>query len=233
MNVAILFSGGKDSINAVRLAKEKGWNIKYLLSVKPNRTDCYLFHFATVEFTREISKILGYNHILADCDVADPIKEAEIVKNVIIKNPVDAVVLGGIGLQETQLKSIRDVLFPLGVEVFASHKGEDHESLMRGMLKDGYEIVITQVASDGMKQWLGKTLTKDNFDDLKRDSIKYGFHIGFEGGYADTLVVDGPIFEKRFNALEMEKVMESENSGHVIIKNYMIKEKRTKILPVF
>ena len=96
MNVAILFSGGKDSINAIRLAKEKGWNIKYLLSVKPNRTDCYLFHFATVEFTKEISKILGYNHILVECDVADPIKEAEIIKNIVAKNHVDSVVLGGI-----------------------------------------------------------------------------------------------------------------------------------------
>ena len=110
MNIAILFSGGKDSINAVKLAKQKGWNIKYLLSVKPNRTDCDLFHFATVEHTKEIAKILGYNHILVDCDVADPQKEAEIVKNIIAKNPVDAVVLGGIGLQETQLKVIRDNL---------------------------------------------------------------------------------------------------------------------------
>ena len=62
MNIAILFSGGKDSVNAIQLAKQKNWNIKYLLSVKPTRTDCYLFHFATVEHTKEIAKILGYNY---------------------------------------------------------------------------------------------------------------------------------------------------------------------------
>tara|TARA_B100000315_G_scaffold136852_1_gene126090 strand:- start:12317 stop:13021 length:705 start_codon:yes stop_codon:yes gene_type:complete len=232
MNIAILFSGGKDSINAVQLAKQKGWNIKYLLSVKPSRTDCYLFHFATVEHTKEIAKILGYSHILVDCDVADPQKEADIVKEVVTKNPVDAVVLGGIGLQETQLKVIRDTLFPLGIEVFASHKDENHESLMRKLIKDNYEIIITQVASDGMSKWLGKKLTKDNFEELKKDSIKYGFHVGFEGGYADTFVVDGPIFKKRFEVLDTEKVMDTEESGYVIIKDYIIKDKKSRITQI-
>jgi len=232
MNIAILFSGGKDSVNAIQLAKQKNWNIKYLLSVKPTRTDCYLFHFATVEHTKEIAKILGYNHILVNCDVADPKKEAEIVKEVVAKNPVDAVVLGGIGLQETQLKVIREVLFPLGVEVFASHKDEDHESLVRNMIKEGYEIMITQVASDGMNKWLGKTLTKDNFDELKKDSLKYGFHIGFEGGYADSFVVDGPIFSKRFDVMDSKRVMESEDSGHIIINDYLIKDKKKKLTTI-
>ena len=59
MDVAILYSGGKDSTYAIEYALEKKWNIKYLLSVKPNRTDCYLFHFATVELTRNISEFLG------------------------------------------------------------------------------------------------------------------------------------------------------------------------------
>ncbi len=233
MNIAILFSGGKDSINAIKLAKQKGWDIKYLLSVKPNRTDCYLFHFATVEYTKEIAKILGYNHILVNCDIANPQKEAEIIKDIIAKNPVDAVVLGGIGLQETQIKVLRDTLFPLGVEVFASHKDEDHENLIRKMINQGYEIIITQIASDGMKEWLGKTLTRDNFDELKKDSIKYGFHIGFEGGYADTFVIDGPIFDKRLEILNFEKVMESENNGYIKIKDYIVREKKSKILPIF
>tara|TARA_Y100000310_G_scaffold343159_1_gene449545 strand:- start:59198 stop:59905 length:708 start_codon:yes stop_codon:yes gene_type:complete len=232
MNIGILYSGGKDSTHAIELAKKKGWNIKYLLSVKPTRRDCFLFHFATVEHTKELSNILGYKHILINCDVADPKQEANLVKEVVEKNPVDAIVLGGIGLQETQLKSIREALFPLGIEVFASHKGEDHETLMKDLVNRGYEIMITQIASDGMNKWLGEKITKDNFNELKKDSIKYGFHIGFEGGYADTFVVDGPIFNKKFDILNFDKITDSETTGYVEIKNFIIREKE-KIVKSF
>jgi len=201
MKVAIMYSGGKDSTFAIDHAMEKGWDIRYLISIKPTRTDCYLFHYATVEHTKELAKILKIPHILEKCSVADPQKEAEIVKRIVEKkqkaDPVNAVVLGGTGLQETQLRSIREALRPLGIEVFASHAGEEHDLVIEQMLNKGYEIMITQVASDGLMSWLGRKLTKENFDELRRDSVMYKFHIGFEGGYADTLVLDGPIFDKK------------------------------------
>src|SRR3989339_1982890 len=83
MDVAILYSGGKDSTFAIQHAMEKGWSIKYLVSVKPTRKDCYLFHYATVEHTKDLAKILGIHHILEKCSVADPIKEAQIVKGIV------------------------------------------------------------------------------------------------------------------------------------------------------
>ncbi len=229
MDVAVLYSGGKDSTFAVQHAIEKGWNIKYLISVKPTRKDCYLFHFATVEQTRDLSKILQIPHIYVKCKVADPVKEALIVKDVVENNQkemkVDAVVLGGTGLQETQLKSIQSALRPLKVEAFASHSGEDHDLVMEKMLNNGYEILITQIASDGLKEWLGKRITKDNFAQLKKDSAKYGFHIGFEGGYADTLVTDCPLFSKKLILEDMSVVFEDDYCGHVVINKYRIEDK--------
>ena len=64
MDVAILFSGGKDSTLAIEYAKKEGYNIKYLLSVKPSRRDCYLFHYATVEHTPALADAMGLKHIL-------------------------------------------------------------------------------------------------------------------------------------------------------------------------
>ena len=123
MDVAILYSGGKDSTFAIQHAIDKGWNIKYLISVKPTRKDCFLFHYATVEQTKEFAKQLNIPHFYASCRVADPIKESDIVKKVVESNQkkmkVDAVVLGGTGLQETQLKSIQNALRPFSIDVFA------------------------------------------------------------------------------------------------------------------
>ena len=229
MDVAILYSGGKDSTFAIQHAKDKGWNIRYLISVKPTRKDCFLFHFATVEHTKEFAKMLDIPHFYVSCSVADPVKEADIVRKVVEDNQgkmkVDSVVLGGTGLQETQLKSIQNALRPLNIDVFAAHAGEDHDLIVQQMLENGYEIMITQIASDGLKNWLGKKITKENFAQLKKDSIKYGFHIGFEGGYADTLVTSCPLFNKQMAVDEMSTVFEDNYCGHVEINKYRMEDK--------
>lgn len=222
MKVAILYSGGKDSTYAIEYAKSRGWDIQYLLSVKPNRKDCFLFHFATVENTKYQAEILGTKHILVKCNVADPKKEANIVKEVVEKNPVDAVILGGVGLQVTQLKSVQEALLPLGTEVFAAHAGLDHDKMMEEMLDKGYKFMITQVASDGLIDWLGREITVDNFEELKRAAFDYGFHIGFEGGYADTFVLDGPIFDKRIEVMESEKIVDDDYCGHIVFKKLKV-----------
>jgi len=228
-----MYSGGKDSTFAIDHALEKGWDIRYLISIKPNRKDCYLFHYATVEHTKDLAKILKIPHVLEKCKVADPEKEAAIVRKIVEKRQktdhVNAVVLGGTGLQETQLRSIQDVLRPLGIEVFAAHAGEEHDEVIQRMLDKGYEIMITQVASDGLMHWLGKTLNKKNFEDLKVDSVAFKFHIGFEGGYADTLVLDGPIFDKKLQVDKFDKVIEDEYCGHVKIKKLKMVDKEVKV----
>lgn len=225
MKVAILYSGGKDSNFAIDLAKEKGWDIKYLLSVKPNRTDCYLFHFATVENTVEQAKLLGLKHILVSCDVADPVKEANIVKEVVEKNLVDAVILGGTGLQETQINSIKAALSPLGVEAFAAHDGLDQNEIMKEIVNKGYEFMITQVAADGMMKWLGVKISKDNIQELFKDGEKYGFHISGDGGYWDSFVYSSPLFNgKNIEIEDSEKVVKDEYCGYMVFNKLRISE---------
>lgn len=229
MNVAILYSGGKDSNYAVDYAKSKGWNIQYLLSVKPSRKDCYLFHYATVEHTPQQAELLGLQHFLLGCDVADPEKEADIVKSFVRSHqedfPVEAVILGGTGLQMTQLKAVQQALRPLNVEVFAAHAGLDHEAVFKEMIDKGYEIMLTQVASEGLAGWLGKKITKDNFAQLEADSKKFGFHIGFEGGYGDTFVCNSPLFSKKLVVKDAHNVMDDSYCGHVEFKELAVADK--------
>jgi uncharacterized protein (TIGR00290 family) len=219
MKVAILYSGGKDSTFAIDLAKSKGWDIRYLLSVKPTRTDCYLFHYATVEHTQHFAQMLGVRRVLKACDVADPALEAEIVKKAVLsEEPVDAVVLGGIGLQETQLRSIQKALLPHGIEVFAAHAGDDHVAVMKQMIAKGYKFMISQVAADGLDEhWLGRVLQSEkDVDALVACADRYGFHAGGEGGHYDTFTIDGPLFTHALDVKILEKRMETACSGHLI-----------------
>lgn len=228
MKVAVMFSGGKDSTYAIDYAMSKGWEISYLLSVKPTRTDCFLFHFATVEHTPILAKMLNIKHHLISCDVADAEKEAALVRDFVLKQPkVDAVILGGTGLQLTQIKSIQKALLPAGIEVFAAHAGLEHDDVMREMLKKGYKFMITQIASDGLgEKDLGLVLTPENIDDFFKRARKYGFHPGGEGGYFDSFVIEAPILPNRIEIQKSHKVIESSNQGHLVIE-------KLAILPVF
>ncbi len=230
MKVAVLYSGGKDSNYAVEYALKKGWEIKYLLSVKPTRTDCYLFHFATVEHTPMQAEALGLKHILVRCSVADPVQEALVVREVVEGNRVDAVLLGGTGLQQTQIKSIQNALLPLGIEVFAAHAGEDHDLVVKTLIAKGYDIRISQIATEGLSEkWLGRQIDKDSFAELQKLSQQFGFHIGGEGGYYDTFVCDGPMFRKRIIIEDAENFMEGRYSGHMIAKRLRLVDKRMKV----
>ncbi|HLD06378.1 MAG TPA: hypothetical protein VJC16_02485 [Candidatus Nanoarchaeia archaeon] len=226
MRVAILYSGGKDSTYALAYAKERGWDIRYLLSVKPVRTDCFLFHFATVEHTPAIAAMLGIPHHLISCDVADPVLEAGLLKRKVMQlERVDALLLGGTGLQATQLRSIQEALRPMGIEVFAAHAGQDHEAVVEDMLQKGYRIMITQIASDGLtSDDLGRELTPESFPAFRSRSRKFGFHIGGEGGYYDTLVIDAPFFPRAFQVTAMKRSMEGEHAGHAILSGRIVEK---------
>ena len=86
----------------------------------------------------------------------------------------------------------------------------------------------TQIASEGLKDWLGKKITKENFAQLKKDSVRYGFHIGFEGGYADTLVTDCPLFTQRLVIEDMSIIYEDDYCGHAVINRYRMEDKVKK-----
>lgn len=224
--VAVLYSGGKDSNYAVQMCKERGWQVAYLLSVKPSRKDCYLFHYATVEHTPLQAQALGLKHILVECDVADPVAEAEIVMKVVEQHPVDAVVLGGTGLQVTQIKAVQKALLPLGVEVFPSHGGHDHNDLLLDMIHKGYKIMITQIASDGLgREWVGKILTKWNLDEFFLRSLCYGFPAGGDGGYYETFVLDMPYFTRKIEVPALTIHMESPLIGYVVFDRAVLGEK--------
>ena len=219
MKVGIMFSGGKDSTFAIDYCLSRGWSVEWLLSVKPNRTDCFLFHFATVEHTPVLAEQMGFKHRLISCSVADPEQEAALVKKEVETLPkVDAVVLGGVGLQETQLRSIQTALRPMNIEVFAAHAGQEHDKVMLEMLNKGYKFMITQIASDGLgEKQLGTILSPDTIQEFFSRSKKFGFHVGGEGGYYDTLTIDGPIFKNKIEILASHSVMETSFSGHLVV----------------
>jgi uncharacterized protein (TIGR00290 family) len=134
---------------------------------------------------------------------------------------IDALLLGGIGLQKTQIKAIEKVARKYKIKVIVPHRGMDHFKLIKEAIIAGFDIRITSIASDGLgPEWLGRKLDSKTLDQLRKLSERYGFHIGGEGGYYDTFVFDGPIFKKRIEIINSSKIWDTRTqSGYLIVKD--------------
>ncbi len=61
---------------------------------------------------------------------------------------------------------------------------------------------------------------------MEKLSEKYKFNLSFEGGEAETLVLDSKIHKKEIIIKDFEKIWDNKtNSGYVEIKNYVLKNK--------
>lgn len=221
MKVAILYSGGKDSTMALQYALQQGWRVEALISVKPKDTEAYLWHYSTVEWTLLQSEASGVPLILIKTDKIGAEEEAKELEKVFKRLKVDAVVLGGVGLQKTQIKSVEEVAKKFKINIIVPYQNYTSEELLKEELKSGLDIRITNVAVEGLgPEWLGRKLDQNNLKELIKLSKKFGFDPLGEGGHYDSFVVDAPIFKKRIEFIDTSKVWDSKtSSGYLDVQN--------------
>jgi diphthamide synthase (EF-2-diphthine--ammonia ligase) len=63
------------------------------------------------------------------------------------------------------------------------------------------------VSSDGLDEnWLGKSLLKSDINILKKLSDKFEFNLNFEGGEAETFVINCPLFSNPIKINQGKKI---------------------------
>lgn len=200
MNLAALFSGGKDSAFAVYEAQKLGHKVRCLITILPRSADSHLLHHPNIEATALQAHSMKIPQILVKSDTADSEKEYELIKETLARakaeHGIGGIVHGGI-LSEFQRKVFADAAKSLGLQVISPLWQKDQTKHMNDLLGSGFEFVITAVSCDGLdRSWLGKKITREDLDVLVEHSKKYKFNLSFEGGEAETFVVNCPLFSK-------------------------------------
>lgn len=226
MDVAVLFSGGKDSTMACYEAIKEGHYIKYLLSLISDNSSSYMFHVANINIAEQCAEAMGINFLKK---VTPGIKEEELKDlNDILKeindDGVEAIYSGA--LQSVYQKSRIDrICKELGLHSRAPLWHRDPEEYMMEIIDLGFEVIITSVSALGLDEsWLGRKIDHQVLDEIKNLNKKYGIHMAFEGGEAETLVLDGPIFKKRIKIVKSETVWDRD-SGCFLIKKVVLEDK--------
>ncbi|NIO19266.1 MAG: TIGR00289 family protein [Candidatus Aenigmarchaeota archaeon] len=227
MNVAVLFSGAKDSTFAIYKAMNRGMNVKYLVTLIPATDESYMFHYPNVKWTKLQAKAMGIE-LITKKTKGEKEKELEDLEDVLksIKSEIQGVVSGALE-SRYQKARIDDICRKLGLKSVSPHWQRSMRDYLQDLIVSGFEIIISSVSAEGLgKEWLGRKLDHSAVKELGKLSRKYGLHKGFEGGEAETFVLDGPIFNKRIEIIKARKEWDGVRGTYVIEKAKLVEKKK-------
>lgn len=215
MKLAVLFSGGKDSAYALyKTMKEH--EVVCLISMISKNPNSYMFHTPNISLTELQAQSVGLPLIKKETEGIKE-KELEDLKVAIYeadqKFELDGVASGAFA-SKYQKERIEMICKDLGLQSINPLWGEDPEKLMREMIDNGFKFILSSVAAEGLDEsWLGRLIDNKDIDKLVELNKKVGIHIAFEGGEAESLMIEGPIFKKKLVIKEAKITMEQENTG--------------------
>lgn len=196
MKLAALFSGGKDSTYSVFRAIQLGHTVDCLITIAPHSEDSMLLHHPNIWITKLQSESMRIPHIYTESKKSSTEHEEYVLHKILPKARddygVQGILHGGIS-SRFQKRIFEDACS--GLETVSPVWDEDPSIYMRQLLRDGFRFMLSSVSSGGLdEQWLGRILTESDLTVLESLSVQYGFNLNFEGGEAETLVIDCPLF---------------------------------------
>ncbi|MEK6820889.1 MAG: diphthine--ammonia ligase, partial [archaeon] len=207
MRLAVLFSGGKDSVLAAHLAQQAGHEVACLVAIESKNKDSFMYHTPNISITAlqaesmNLPLITIYTTGKKESEVTDLEKGLRIL---VSKMRLEGLVTGAIhsSYQATRIQKVChalriECLNPLWLSPPLAHWHE--------LLAKKFEIMLVRVAANGLdKNWLGRIITENNLHSLAALShAPYWVHPAGEGGEFESLVLDAPLFEKK---IHVEKI---------------------------
>jgi diphthine-ammonia ligase len=201
MRLASLFSGGKDSTFSIFKMKQIGHEVVCLITMQPQSDDSLLFHYPNSGLTKQLGEAMGIQSFRFTLEKSTKEEEVNSLEYAIEKIKsiynIQGLVHGGIS-SIFQKDNFQTVCSKQDLELFTPLWGVEPSQYMTELIDEKFCIKIVGVSAMGLdRQWLGITLDISSLNKLEFLSKKYGFNLTFEGGEAETLTIDCPMFKRR------------------------------------
>jgi ABC transporter with metal-binding/Fe-S-binding domain ATP-binding protein len=165
----------------------------------------YMFHKPNIEWTKLQAEALGIRQVFYK---TKGVKEEELadLEKTFTDNKVTELITGAVA-SNYQKERIEAICKRLGIQCHSPlwQIAPLEELNELSML---YEVIITQVAAEGFDEsMLGATMDGNFTDRLIQLNKKYKVNMLFEGGEAESFVLDAPLFKKsiKVNKSRIEK----------------------------
>lgn len=208
MRLGCLFSGGKDSTYAIYESIRHGHEISCLLTLIPPSNESLLFHFPNVCITPFVAKAMRLPHLVSSVKGTDLEHELEALEGLIdqarAQYRIDGIVHGGIS-SKFQDSNFSSCCSKYGLRIVSPLWGKPAIKFMKELISNGFKTLITSVSAMGLdRYWLGKIIEENELERLIELSDRNHFNLNFEGGEAETLVLDSPIHHEIVDVMESE-----------------------------
>lgn len=192
---ACLFSGGKDSTLALHKAIALGIKINLLITMRSRNRYSYMFHYPNTGLTRLQAESMGIRQVFVDTEGR---KEEELydLEHAFVSNNVRLLVTGAT-YSRYQSERINGIASRLGIESVAPLWHIDPYEELNTISSD-FEAILTAVSAEGLDEtFLGRRIDKEMISRLAELNKRYGINMLFEGGEAESFVLDAPLFSRR------------------------------------
>jgi ABC transporter with metal-binding/Fe-S-binding domain ATP-binding protein len=209
LKLAALFSGGKDSTFAVYKAKQEGHDVVCVVTIFPLSDESQFLHYPNLTMTRLQTQSMKLpqlsSHTVSDDTTIELVELEFLLGQAKQVFGIEGIVHGGI-LSEFQKNHFEDVCNKLNLKIISPLWGMDQKEYMKKLIQLNFKYIITSVSSDGLDDsWLGREITMDDVDTLEKLSLKHGFNLSFEGGEAESLVLNCPLFASPLKIIQSNK----------------------------
>ncbi|MEE8383515.1 MAG: diphthine--ammonia ligase [Nitrosopumilus sp.] len=210
MKLGSLFSGGKDSTFAIYLAQKQGHEVTCLLSIFTKSEESHLLHYPNLQWTKLQSESMNIPQLTIHSESNETDDELsaleKLLQNAKDQFHIEGLVHGGIKSQ-FQKEKFESLCSKLDLLAITPLWNTEPEQYMNDLLDSDFIFIMITVSSDGLDDtWLGKEITKSDIDTLKQLSEKFGFNLNFEGGEAETFVVNCPLFSNSIKINKSKKI---------------------------
>lgn len=221
LRLGVLYSSGKDSTYAMHLMQMQNYAVECLITLRSKNPASYMFHTPAIDLVPKQAELLGIPLLLEDTAGEEGYELQDLERALLRAKDqylIEGIVTGALysNYQRERIEMIAD---RVGLKVFSPLWHIDQEREMREILKAGFKIVFSAVASDGLDgSWLGREITDLDVDTLVRLNERLGINIAGEGGEFESLVLGGPNFNGEIIIEAFEVVEEEAGVARMIIE---------------
>jgi ABC transporter with metal-binding/Fe-S-binding domain ATP-binding protein len=215
MKLGILFSGGKDSVLALALAKEMGHEISCLINIISDNKYSYMFHTPSVDSAVKQAEAMDLP-IFVKKTPGEKEDELSDLKDVILeakeKYFLEGIVTGAVQsvYQASRIKKICD---DLKLELINPLWKMDELEILTILIKRNFDVRIVGIFAYPLtEKYLGRKIDEIFIEEFSKLKEKYKINPAGEGGEFETFVLDCNLFKKKLKIIGFEDFKEGENS---------------------
>jgi len=208
MHVAASWSGGKDSCLACHKAVTQGYEVTHLVNFISRQFRRVSFHGVRARLIFRQAQAVGIPLVQYAVPADMGLYEQRFKRAVsaLKRQGVEGMVFGDICLQEHR-DWIERVCREIGITPILPLWGVVPERVLGEFIEAGFEAVIVSATADIFGQeWLGRSVDYGLLSELRQLCQVREADICGEHGEYHTIVVDGPLFQRRMHLVQGARV---------------------------